>query len=73
MVRSTLAGETLAMSDGFDNTMYLATLFSKLSKENAEHGPPTVCVTDNHSLVDVLRSTKSVSENRLHLEISSIK
>lgn len=34
---------------------------------------PIVCVTDNHSLFDVVKSTKSVIEKRLHLEISSVK
>lgn len=73
VVRSTLAGETLAMSDGIDNAMFLAALFSELSKGDTEHMPPIICVTDSHSLADALRSTKSVSEKRLRLEISSIK
>lgn len=73
VVRSTLAGETLAMSDGIDNAMFLAAFFSELSKGDTEHMPPIICVTDSHSLADALRSTKSVSEKRLRLEISSIK
>ena len=31
------------------------------------------CVTDNYSLVDAIKSTKSVTEKRLRLEISGIK
>ena len=31
VVRSTLAGETLAMSDGIDNAIFFATIFSELS------------------------------------------
>lgn len=31
VVRSTLAGETLAMSDSIDNAIFLATLFSELT------------------------------------------
>lgn len=73
VVRSTLAGETLAMSDGVDNAVFLATLFSELTSGDAEHAPPIICVTDSRSLVDALKSTKSVSEKRLRLEISSIK
>lgn len=30
IVRSTLAGETLALSDGIDNALFMATLFSEL-------------------------------------------
>ncbi|KAL2093504.1 hypothetical protein ACEWY4_010816 [Coilia grayii] len=73
VVRSTLAGETLAMSEGIDNAIFLAMLFSELTSGCTDHSPPIICVTDNHSLVDALKSTKSVSEKRLRLEISSIK
>lgn len=31
MVRITLAGQTLAMSDGTDNAIFIATLFSELT------------------------------------------
>ncbi len=74
VVRSTLEGETLALSDGIDNAIFLTTLFSELTTGNAElNTPPLICVTDNHSLFDALKSTKQVSEKRLRLEISSIK
>lgn len=74
VVRSTLAGETLAMSDGIDNAIFLVTLFSELTTGSAElNAPALVCVTDNHSLFDTLRSTKQVSEKRLRLNISGIK
>lgn len=73
VVRSTLAAETLAMSDGIDNAVFLAMLFSELTTGGTEHSPPITCVTDNHSLADALKSTKSVSEKRLRLEMSSIK
>lgn len=54
-----LAGETLAMSDGIDNTIFLATLFSELNTGNAGlNDLPVICVTDNHSLFDALKSTK---------------
>lgn len=73
IVRSTLAGEALAMSDGVDNAIFLATLFSEVTAGDAAHVTPVTCVTDSHSLVDALKSTKSVTEKRLCLEISSIK
>uniref|UniRef100_M4AZE1 Integrase catalytic domain-containing protein n=1 Tax=Xiphophorus maculatus TaxID=8083 RepID=M4AZE1_XIPMA len=73
IVRSTLAGETLAMSEGIDNAIFLSTLFSELSAGSTACPPPIMCVTDNFSLVDALKSTKFVTEKRLRLEISSIK
>lgn len=73
IVRSTLAGETLAMSEGIDNAIFLSTLFSELYAGSTDHCVPIVCVTDNFSLVDALKSTKFVAEKRLRLEISSIK
>nr|XP_020481208.1 uncharacterized protein LOC109975033 [Monopterus albus] len=73
IVRSRFAGETLALSDGMDNAVFPATLFSELITGDTEHAPPIICITDNHSLMDALQSTKSVSEKRLRLEISSIK
>lgn len=73
IVRSTLAGGTLAMSDRTDNVICLATLFSELTSGDPEHAAPTACVTDNHSLVDVLTATKSDTEKRLSFKISSIK
>lgn len=72
IVRSILVGEILAMSDGTDNVIFLATLFSELTTGDSEHATPVTCVTHDHLLVDALKSTKSVTEKR-HLEISSTK
>lgn len=64
-MRSTLAGETLAMSDGIDNAMFLTTLYSELTTGKANLNKlPLFCVTDNHSLFDALKSTKQVTEKR---------
>lgn len=74
VVRSTLAGETLAMSYGIDNAMFLAMLYSELTTGKADlNALPLICVTDNHSLFDALKSTKQVTEKRLRLEISGVK
>lgn len=74
VVRSTLAGETLALADGIDNGMCISALYSKITTGNiALNNLPIICVTDNHSLFDAVKSTKSVTEKRLRLEISSIK
>ncbi|KAL5020643.1 hypothetical protein ScPMuIL_002273, partial [Solemya velum] len=34
---------------------------------------PIVCLTDNHSLYEAVKSTKSVADKRLRIELSSIK
>lgn len=74
VVRSTLAGDTLALGDGIDSAVFLATLYSELTTGDCTcNNLPLVCVTDNHSLVDAVRSTKSVTETRPWLKISSIK
>ena len=74
VVRSTLAGETLALADGINTAVFLATLYSELTKGDCTcNSLPIVCVTDNHSLLDAVKSTKSVTEKRLRLEISSVK
>ena len=54
-----------AMSDGTDNAIFLATLFSELNTGNAGlNDLPLICVTDNHSLFDALKSIKQVTEQR---------
>jgi len=74
VVRSTLAGETLAMADGIDNAIFLSSLYSELTTGMVKQRTlPVMCVTDNFSLVDAIKSTKSVTEKRLRLEISGIK
>lgn len=57
VVRSTLTGETLAMSDRIDNAIFLSTLFSELTVGSVEHPTTIFCVTDNHSPVGALQST----------------
>ena len=70
IVRSTLAAETLAMVDGIDNAIYLASLYTELMSEKANpNNLPIVCITDCHSLRDAIMSTKQTSEKRLRLEI----
>ena len=74
VVRSTLAGETLAMADAIDSGIFLATLFKEITKGYAKPEKlPIICLTDNRSLYEAIKSTKYVSDKRLRLEISSIK
>ena len=74
VVRSTLAGETLALTESLDTAIFLATLYSELSTGIADSKSiPITCVVDNKSLCEAVRSTKHVTERRLRLEISHIK
>lgn len=74
VVRSTLVGETLALGDGVDSAVFLTTLYSELTTGDCTCNKlPIVCVTDNHALFDAIKSTKSVTQKRLILEISSIR
>ncbi len=74
VVRSTLAAETLSMADGIDLGVFLATLFCELNYGVANPKVlPIKCVIDCKSLFDAVKSTKSVTEKRLRLELSTIK
>ena len=75
VVRSTIAGETLALAEAVDNGVFLATLYMELITGTArpERFIPITCITDNHSLYEAIKSTKYVSEKRLRIEISGIK
>lgn len=74
VVRSTLSAETLSMSDAIDMAVFIATLYSELTKGQPD---PTnlnvLCITDCKSLVDAVKSSKCVLEKRLRIEMSAIK
>ena len=70
----TLAAETLAMVDGIDLGVILATLFCEVAYGVADPQLlPIKCITDCKSLLDAIKSNKLVSEKRLRLELSAIK
>ena len=74
VVRSTLAGETLAMAEGIDVGVYLAAMYTELNSGVPKpESLPLICITDNRSLCDAVSSNKGVTEKRLRLEISNIK
>lgn len=74
VVRSTLAGETLAMADAVDNGIFVASLYTELMTGKAKPTElPIICITDCHSLSDAIKSTKQVTEKRLRIEVSSIR
>ena len=74
VVRSTIAGETLAMADALDTGFYLASLYTELlfgTPEPERLG--IVCLTDCKSLYEAVKSNKAVTERRLRIEISAVK
>lgn len=73
VVRSTLAGETLAMADAADEGIFLATIYRELKFGKSNNTVPVVCITDSKSLDEAIRSNKFVTEKRLRIEVSSIK
>ena len=74
MVRSSLAGETLAMADAIDSAIFIATLYAELTTGQPKSlSIPITCIVDNRSLYDAIKSMKSVAEKRLRLEITNIK
>ena len=73
MVRSSLAAEALAMLDGIDSALYIATLLNELIYDKSEQAIPIHCITDNKSLCDPLVSNTYVTEKCLQIDISALK
>ena len=74
VVRSTLAAETISMSEAVDMSVFLATLFAELTIGRPQSNIiPIVCVTDCKSLFDAVHSSKYVTEKRLRIDISGLR
>ena len=69
VARSTLAAETLAMTNAIDSGIVLANLYREIMRGELS----VVCITDSKSLYEATRSNKSVLEKRLRVEINSIR
>jgi hypothetical protein len=67
--RSTLAAETLAMSNALEEALYLR----EILKLCVSVVVPILAITDNRSLLQAVESTSLVLEKRLRIEISAIK
>ena len=70
VARSTLAAETLALSDCVDEATYLSNLISELFRvpKMKVH-----CFVDNRSLVEAINSSKPVEGKRLRIEVAVIQ
>jgi len=71
VVRSSLAGETLAMADAIDMGLSLNSLYAEVMGINVTSG--INCITDCKSLFEAVKSNKGVTERRLRMEISGIR
>ena len=69
VVRSTIAAETMALSDGIEEAMYLR----EIIRFCIGGVLPVIAVTDNKSLALAIESTHLVQEKRLRIDISAIK
>ena len=72
VARSTLAAETLALTDGCDMSFFIASLakemiYPKIHKDIRIEG-----YTNNHSLCETVKSTNSLLDRRLRVEISAL-
>ena len=70
VARSTIAAETLAAVEGCESSSLLSTQIAEVM--NIPKIPITI-VTDNESLANAVRSTTSVEEKRLRIDISAIR
>ena len=71
VVRSTLAAETLAMSEAVDASMLVVATWNELL--GSENSITVEAITDCHSLYDNVNSTKLVEEKRLRIDIAMLK
>ena len=70
VVKSTLAAETLALSDAAETAIYIKHIINEMVNDVTL---PIVCYTDNKSLVDVLDSKKNVDDKRLRIDLALLK
>ena len=69
VVRSTLAGETLALVEGIDSALFIQNFWKEITLQQL----PVFCFTDSKSLFDAVYSNHSVLEKSLRSDIGSIK
>ena len=68
VVRSTLAAETLSLSEALDHAICLKQIVMELTAVDGDSIPIEAFV-DNQSVEDALYSTKSVDDKRLRIDI----
>ena len=73
VVRSTIAAETLAATEGIDMAIYLSNILSQIIYNGKPNCIPVTLYVDNKSLFENVHSTKNVSEKRLRIDIAVMK
>ena len=71
VVKSTLAAETLSLLDAAENGMYLAVLMKTILGN--QYDIPMICLVDNKSLVESLKSTKLVEDRSLRINMAVLR
>lgn len=72
IVRSTLAAETLALSDAVDTAHMINRVLSQLLLHEEEM-LMVECLVDSHSLVESIRTTHTLTERRLLIDMSALR
>ena len=71
IARSTIAAETLAIMSASESSILLSTQISEIL--GLESRVPITLVTDNESLANAVRTTTSVEEKRLRIDIAALR
>ena len=67
VVKSTFAAETMALLEGAETAVYLASILEEITGCKKI---PITCLVDNKSLVDALRSSNKIEDTRLRVDIA---
>ena len=70
VARSTLTAETLAATEAIDNAVVMKESIEEILKIQL---PPIILRTDNKSLHDAIRTTNTLSEKRLMIDMSALR
>ena len=74
VVKSTLSAETLALEEALESSFMMRSLLCEvLNKEMDPVIFPIYCYTDNKSLVEMVNSTKTLTEKKLKVHICIIR
>ena len=73
IVKSTLAAETLSVSEALDSAHLFSRTYGEVIHNKPDATIPIICFTDSKSLYKASQTTHLIQEKRLLIEISSIR
>ena len=73
VIHSTLAAETLALTEAAEQGFYIRAILTELLGLHEKKCLPINAITDNQSLLYSIKSTKTVDDKRLLIHISCIR